>query len=295
MATESLQKQRLLGSNAVAIIPYSFIRDTSKPAPYRFSDHAGGENDAGVVQSAFEAKELGMMTVLKPQVFAGGSWPGDVEMKNEADWQAFFAYYHKWIRHYALLAEIHQMDVLCAGVEFAKATLSHEDEWRSLFRELRGLYQGNLTYAANWGPEFEKVGFWDDLDFIGLNCYYPLSKGDDPSREELKSNFDSVKTRITRVYEKYQKPIVFTEIGFRSINAPWKSPHAEGDDSRNEGHQQLCYEVVFEGIKGEPWCGGILWWKFPSYLGYQGFENDSFTPNHKQAEATVRDWFMKLP
>ncbi|HZJ21478.1 MAG TPA: glycoside hydrolase, partial [Pricia sp.] len=95
------------------------------------------------------------------------------------------------------------------------------------------------------------------------------------------------------VYNKFKKPIVFTEIGFRSINGPWKSPHAEGDDSFNPEHQRLCYEVVFEGIENQPWCGGILWWKFPSYLEYRGEENGAFTPNNKLAEETVREWFMK--
>lgn len=292
-ATEALAKMKSLGSNAMAIVPYSFIRDKNQPVPFRFSNNAGSENDESVVHSTFEAKKLGMTTVLKPQVFAGDSWPGDVEMFNEKDWEAFFNYYHKWIRHYAFLAEIHQMDVLCVGTEFAKATLSHEGGWRKIFQSLRGLYQGKLTYASNWGAEFEKVGFWDELDFIGLNCYYPLSKNDSPEKAELKANFDSVKAKIEKVYAKFQKPIVFTEIGFRSIDAPWKSPHAEGDDNFNAEHQQRCYEVVFEGIENEPWCGGILWWKFPSYLEYRGLENSAFTPNNKKAEATVRAWFLK--
>ncbi len=292
-ATESLTKMRSLGSNSMAIVPYSFIRDKNQAEPFRFSDNAGSENDEAVVHSTFEAKKLGMVSVLKPQVFAGNSWPGDVEMLNEKDWEHFFIYYHKWIRHYALLAEIHQMDVLCVGVEFAKATLNREEDWRKIFRSLRGLYQGNMTYAANWGSEFENVGFWDELDFIGLNCYYSLSKKDNPTKEELKANFDSVKTKIVRVHRKFGKPIVFTEIGFRSINTPWKIPHAEGDDSFNPAHQQLCYEVVLEGIANEPWCGGILWWKYPSYLEYRGKENSAFTPNNKMAEETVKKWFSK--
>ena len=292
-ATEALEKMKSLGSNAMAIVPYSFIRDKNKPTPFRFSDNAGSENDGSVIHSTFVAEKLGLTTVLKPQVFAGNSWPGDVEMLNEEDWKSFFKYYHKWILHYALLAEVHQMDALSVGVEFTKATLSHEEDWREIIRSLRGLYQGKMTYAANWGEEFEKVGFWDDLDFIGLNCYYPLSKNDNPDKAELKANFESVKTKIKKVYSKFKKPVVFTEIGFRSINEPWKNPHADGDDSFNAASQQLCYEVVFEGIENEPWCGGILWWKFPSYLEYRGTKNSAFTPNNKKAEETVREWFMK--
>lgn len=292
-ATEALEKQKTLGSNATAIVPYSYISDKNEPAPFRFSDHAGAENDEAVVHSAFEAKKLGMYTLLKPQVFAGGSWPGEIEMLNEQDWDHFFDYYFRWIRHYAFLAEIHGMDALCVGVEFTNATLSHEMEWRKIIHRLRGLYQGSLTYAANWGAEFENIGFWDELDFIGLNCYYPLSKNDEPTDEELKANFEKVKTKIKTVYQKFQKPIVFTEIGFRSIDMPWKNPHAEGDDSFNEEHQKRCYQVIYEGIEGEPWCNGILWWKFPSYLGYRGRENSAFTPNNKMAEETVRAWFLK--
>lgn len=292
-ATQAIEKMKSMGSNAMAIVPYSYIVDKNKPAPFRFSNNTGSENDEGVVHSSAEAKKLGMTNLLKPQVFAGNSWPGDVEMLNEEDWQSFFGYYHKWIRHYALLAEIHQMDALSVGVEFSKATLSHETEWRNLFRSLRGLYGGKLTYAANWGPEFEKVGFWDELDFIGLNCYYPLSKNENPSKAELKANFDSIKFKIAKVHAKFKKPIVFTEIGFRSINTPWKNPHAEGDDSFNPLHQQLCYEVVYEGIAKETWCSGILWWKFPSYLEHRGKENNDFTPNNKVAEETVKNWFSK--
>jgi len=130
------------------------------------------------------------------------------------------------------------------------------------------------------------------LDFIGINCYYPLSKKNVVSDAELQRNFKHIKDKIQTVYQKYQKPIVFTEIGFRSINAPWRNPHAEGDDTFNEEHQERCYKVILEGIQNEEWYGGILWWKYPSYLNYGGSENNSFTPNNKLAERTVQHYFL---
>ena len=291
MATQALEKQATLGANATAIVPYSYIRMDEPPTYLPISQNAGSENDQGVIHSAFEAKKLGMSTMLKPQVFFGNSWPGALDMKNEKDWALFFDYYYRWIRHYALLAEIHDMDMLCMGVEFSIATLTHEEEWTKMFRKVRKLYHGQMTYAANWGDEFEKVGFWNELDFIGLNCYYPLSKKDNPTNKELKQNFESIKKKIETVAQKYQKKIVFTEIGFRSINAPWKNPHAEGDDSFNEQHQERCYDVVFKGIQNADWCNGILWWKFPTYLNYRGRENSAFTPNNKTTEQVVKRFF----
>ena len=292
-ATQAIEKQKSMGSNSIAIVPYSFMRSDSIPDYIPINNWAGSENDAGVVHSAFEARELGMTSMLKPQIFFGRSWPGALEMKSEEDWNLFFDNYYRWIRHYAFLAEIHQIDMFCAGVEFSIATLNREDDWRKIFRKIRGLYQGQLTYASNWGEEFEKVGFWDELDFIGLNSYYPLSKNDNPTDEELRENFEKVKNKIKKVHSKFGKPVVFTEIGFRSMDMPWKNPHEDGDDSFNEEHQRRCYEIIFEGIQNEDWCKGILWWKFPSYLEYRGRENDAFTPNNKLTEETVKKWFLQ--
>ncbi len=291
LATQSIEKQADLGCNAVAIVPYSYMRDDQKPTPLPITNRPGSENDQGVIHSAYESKIRGMKTMLKPQIWLRGSWPGDIKMNNDSDWKQFYKNYHRWIRHYALLAEIHQIDMLCVGVEFVKSTLAHEDEWRGIFKNLRGLYSGQLTYAANWGDEFEKVQFWDELDFIGLNCYYPLSKKDNASKAELSKNFESVKKKIAKVYDKHHKPIVFTEIGFRSIDAPWKHPHAAGDDTYNDIHQDRCYQIILEGVQNEDWYGGILWWKFPSYLTYGGDANNSYTPNNKLAEKTIRKWF----
>lgn len=292
-ATESLVKQQQLGSNAMAIVPYSGIDDINTPAPFHFSNNAGGENDEAVVHSVATARNLGMYTVLKPQIFVGGSWPGGIHMATNADWDKFFEHYYRWIRHYAFLAEIHDIDALCIGVEFTKATLLRPDAWRKIIKLTRGLYSGKLTYAANWGEEFENIEFWDELDFIGLNSYYPLSKKDNPTNAEMAAKFDTIKTKIRKVYNRFKKPIVFTEIGFRSIDTPWKNPHAEADESINQKMQQRCYEIIFKGIENEPWCQGILWWKYPSYLEYRGVDNNAFTPNNKLADETVRKWFTK--
>ena len=139
-----------------------------------FARGVGDENDESVINVIYGARQLGMQSLLKPQVWLSrGSWSGFVEMDSPEEWERFFDYYYRWIRHYALLAEIHEVEALSIGVEFGKATLGHEEEWKKIFRKIRGIYGGQLTYCANWGEEFENLSFWDELDFIGLNCYYP--------------------------------------------------------------------------------------------------------------------------
>lgn len=296
MATESLKKQASLNANAAAIIPYSYIRNPQKPSYISISESPGNENDESIVHAAYQAKKLGMTTMLKPQIWLGrGSWPGDVEMQSEADWQQFFEHYYRWIRHYALMAEIYQMDILCIGTEFAKATVQREEDWRQLIQKIRKLYSGKITYAANWGEEFEQIAFWDELDYIGLDCYYPLSKKENPSKKELAASFKDVMGKIETVTTRYQKSLIFTEIGFRSIDAPWKNPHADGGDAAFNGdHQKLCYETVFESIQGKDWCQGLFWWKFPTDLQNMGWEQKGFTPNRKPAEVVIKKWFGRL-
>jgi hypothetical protein len=293
MADQALEKMIGLGVNAVAIVPYTFIRDPNKPAPFPVVQRAGTETDESVIQSAETAKKLGMAVLLKPQIWLGrGHWTGDLDMQTEEDWQAFFDHYGRWMIHYAMLAEIYQWDALCIGTEMVQTTLKREADWRRLIQKIRGIYNGKLTYAANWGEEFEKTGLWDDLDFIGLNCYYPLSTKDSPSDRELRKGFDGILKKIEKVYRRYHKPLFFTEIGFASLEAPWKKPHEDrGEVTSDFEGQRRCYETIFEGIAGKPWCGGILWWKFPSHLEERRRHDTDFSPYGKPAEKVVQQWF----
>lgn len=298
MATQSIEKQaNELNCKALAIVPYTFMENPNKPSFLQIANSSGDENDEGVAHSAYQAQKQGMAVMIKPQIWVGrGSWPGDINMSNEADWQQFIHYYYRWIRHYALLAEMYEMDALCVGTELSKTTLAREPDWRNLMGKLRGLYQGKLTYAANWGEEFEKVGFWDELDFIGLNSYYPLSTNQLASKEELNAGFVKVLEKAEKVQKRFNKPLIFTEIGFKSVQTPWLMPHEASNDAPYFGeHQKMCYEIVLRNIRDKPWIHGILWWKFPSYIEHRGIENDDFTPNRKPAEAVVKEWFAKMP
>ena len=292
-ATESLQHIHSIGSNAVAIVPYTGMRDHTKPAFLPHSNGPGTENDESIIHSLFEAKKLGMTTLIKPQVWLWNSWPGDVQMKSEEDWQQFFDYYYRWIRHYAMMSEMREADIFCLGVEFSHATLSHEKEWRAILKKIRGLFKGPITYAANWGQEFEKIELWEELDYIGINCYYPLSKKDSPTEKELKEGCELIMQKVNKVYEKYQKPILFTEIGFRSVEAPWQHPHEEaGSRNYNGAHQAQAYRITFEAIKGQPWCQGIFWWKWPTIMTNSGSNDRRFIPYKKPAEEVIKEYYQ---
>ena len=233
--------------------------DPQSPTNFRFSQRAGSENDESVIHTISQAKEQGLFTLLKPHVWISNSWPGEVEMTTEQDWNLFFEHYYQWISHYALMAEMHEVDVLCIGVEFAAATLRQENHWRDLIGKLRNVYSGHLTYAANWGDEFEQVTFWDQLDLIGLNCYYPLSNNSKSNQNMLERGFASVLDKVDIVKTRYNKPLLITEIGFRSVEAPWMSPHEEaGNKNFNEDDQAKAYSAVFQVLANTTVVDGVF-------------------------------------
>jgi hypothetical protein len=294
MAKESMERVRNLGSNVVAIVPYSWMGDPQSPTNFRFSQRAGSENDESVIHTISQAKEQGLFTLLKPHVWIHNSWPGEVEMTTEQDWNLFFEHYYQWISHYALMAEMHEVDVLCIGVEFTTATLKQENHWRNLIGKLRNVYSGHLTYAANWGDEFEQVTFWDQLDLIGLNCYYPLSNNSKSNQNELEHGFASVLDKVDKVKTRYNKPLLITEIGFRSVEAPWMSPHEEaGNKNFNEDDQAKAYSAVFQVLANTTVVDGIFWWKWPTNLEHRSEQDRRFVPYGKKSEKVIDHWFKQ--
>ncbi|MCR5889459.1 hypothetical protein LRS06_17120 [Hymenobacter sp. J193] len=233
------------------------------------SRHYWGESDAGIIQTAERARQRGISTLLKPHLWlrgGSGSWPGDINMTSPADWQQWFASYSLFILHYARLAEEHQLEALCIGTELQHASVGHETEWRTLIRQIRGVYHGQLTYAANWSGEFEQVPFWDALDFIGIQAYFPLSKTERPEKAALLQAWQEPLRRIKAIQRRFKKPVVFTEIGYKTTpdaaTEPWTWPDRRAVlTSADEATQAACYAAMFETFWPQKWFRGLFVWK----------------------------------
>ena len=102
--------------------------------------------------------------------------------------------------------------------------------------------------------------------------------------------------RIEAVCRRYDKSMIFTEIGFSSVEAPWQNPHLDGyDRPANDLHQARCYRVVLQNIADRPWCRGLFWWKWPTDLSQQGgYDGKSFQPNGNPAEKTVAEYYQRM-
>ncbi len=191
-AAQEIRRLRDLGANAIGLVPYGFVSKGST----RISYTSTGENDEGVSEAAFTAHQLGMKVMLKPQLWVPrGGFTGKIEFDNGDDLARWMRSYREYMLHYARLAELDQIDLLCIGTELEGMT-SDETAWRSLIADVRRVYHGPLTYAANWGLEFAGIRFWDALDYAGLNEYYPLAAAPSARAEELLPAADDLALKL---------------------------------------------------------------------------------------------------
>lgn len=291
---ESIKRMADLGVNAVSITPFTSMRDPKKPVPLRLWHNAGGENDESVIHATMTARSAGMRVMLKPHIWVSRSWPGEIEMQTTEDWDTFFRYYYQWLQHYAILAEMYNIELLCAGVEMGLATVGHEDRWRSMMKKIRKIYSGSIVYAPNWGWEFEQVTFWDAFDYIGVNSYYPLSESESATDDMLMEGAKQISDKMEHIAKRYGKDIIITEIGYKSSRGTWIKPY-DYRESRilDLEHQKRAYEAMLAALTGRTWLKGIYWWKWSTQLEHGGPENDDFTPNGKPAEQVVAKWYKE--
>lgn len=278
-AAGMLYELRKYGVNAVAIVPYGFGRRDSPVV--RFGMSRIMENDESVEWISKAAHARGLKVLLKPQLWIRGSYPGELNFESPEDRRKWFAQYRQFVEHYASLGRKIQADAFCIGVEFAHLT-KYEKEWRALIARARQLYGGPMLYAANWGAEFEGIRFWDELDYLGVNLYYPL-----PDSLDL----TPIVRRVEAVQRRYRRPVIFTEAGFSSLVDPHRKPWDETPRRLSPEDQARCYEAVFRAFYRKPWLGGMYWWKVGSN-GFGGPEDGSHTPWRKPAMEVVGKWFL---
>jgi hypothetical protein len=287
-----LERLASLGASAVAVVPYTYFTRGDLPTTLPILRSPLKENDESVVRVIQTAHRLGMTVMLKPQIQA--VWPGDITMRSDASWGKFFVHYERWIRHYAMLAELNKVELLCVGVELVQATDGHEDAWRQMAGRLRRIYSGELVYAANWGEEFERLEFWDAFDYLGVNAYYPLSLELDPSDAELTAGARQVVDGLHRVQQRHGKPLLITELGSASVPAAWREPWKDSARGGADPKAQArTLEALLGALNGQHWIAGAFLWKWPSGPAYGGPWDRSHILAGKPAERVMAQWMKR--
>jgi hypothetical protein len=276
-ARRMLRQLPSYGINAIALVPYGW--SSSNPPRVRIGGGPNSwESDEGVEELARRAHSLGMKVMLKPAIWDSYK----LELPSAQDRAAWFDQYRLFLEHHARLAAKIHADVFFVGGEFNHLS-QYDAEWRNLIGRARAIYPGPLVYGANFGQEFESIRFWDALDDIGLQEYYPLP--DNLSTEALVE-------KVEAVQKKYGKLVIFTEAGFPASQAANRRPWEDGKGGKvAPADQARCYEAILRAFYNQPWFSGVYWWKVGTD-GDGGPEDGSLTPWGKPAMGVVKRWYL---
>jgi hypothetical protein len=237
-------------------------------------------------------KKRKLKMMLKPQLWISPhSWPGNIDFKTSDEWKAWFLSYERWLIHYTILAEYLQADLLCIGTELVQATLKHPELWRSLIKRIRQIYSGPIVYAANYGKEFEGISFWESLDYVGLDNYYPVRSNTHEGIVEMKQGFEKQREKIQEIAEKYNKPVLFTEIGYMANIGAGMGSREYDFPEYNQDLQAECYRLAMETYWHQTWFAGMYFWKWFSDPNDRGIKADPHSPHGRPAGEIMARWY----
>jgi Glycoside Hydrolase Family 113 len=285
-----------LNANYAAIMPFGFVRNLKHPdIIFDTNRQWYGETKAGAKQYIEVLKTKHIKIMLKPQIWVWrGEFSGHIKMNSEENWKILETSYSKFILDYAQVAQDYNVELFCIGTELEKFIENRPEYWKQLIAEIKTVYKGKLTYAANW-DEYKRTPFWSDLDYIGIDAYFPVSDNKTPTVEDCKAGWQEHKALIQTYSKQFNKPVIFTEFGYRSVDFTGKEPWKSDRDITqvNLEAQTNATKALFEEFWNEDWfAGGFIWKWYHNHHSAGGENNTRFTPQNKPVEDVVREAYL---
>jgi hypothetical protein len=252
--------------------------------------------DSDLIHAISRAHSLGLKVMLKPHLDLWkdpSHWRGEIglDFDSEKEWEEWFSSYQRFIEHFAELAEKNRADQFCVGTELV-GTSHRASDWRLVVSRVRALYSGPIVYAANHSGEEISLTWWDAVDFIGVDAYYPLANNKTPTHQDLMAAWKPHVEQLAALAAKWQKPLLLTEIGYRSLDGAASQPwNWQISGEVDLGEQAICYRAAIEAFSQQPWFRGIFWWSWGPDPLEGGPADDGYTPHRKPAEDILRAWF----
>lgn len=249
------------------------------------------------------AHSLGFKLFVKPHVWISnhseGKWRSDIYPTNDKNWELWKKSYTNFILRYAKLAQQAHAEMFCIGTEFSRLSVEKPLFWKKLIQDVKRIYFGKITYAANWYNEYEEIVFWKDLDYIGIQAYFPLTKSESPSVKHISQGWNDYLPTIQAVHKKYNRKVLFTEIGYKSTTDSaidpwaWVNDPSSTDKLLSTETQANCYTAFFNTIWAKEWFAGAHIWQLRSDYkkNNKSVKNLDFTPLGKPAETIIAKGF----
>jgi hypothetical protein len=269
-------------------------------------------SDSSLVHAIQKAHELNIKVALKPMVdIVDGSWRGEIQ---PSSWTLWFQNYRNFINYYAVFATTNDVELFEVGTELRSAQ-SYESQWRQVISEVRTRFSRNITYAANWDsysifsrlPSYA-VRFWDALDYVGVDAYFPLTNSYSPTVQQLISAWSystasgwwgtgkNWTNEMYLTYAQFGKQIIFTEIGYYSQDGTNTQPWTGFSPSHQIDLQEQadCYQAALEYFKSKAWFNGWFWWDWQTDPDAGGPLDNWYTPQNKPAQDVLNYYYSVI-
>jgi hypothetical protein len=289
---ENISALERVNCNWIAQSPFAFGALNSPNLKFDPINSWWGESDLGVTTTTQLARIRGIKTMLKPQLWLRGSYTGDFTLSSENDWQIWEQDYFNYMMHHAKLANELNIEMLCIGTEMRLTIKNRPVFWNNLIDEIRKVYRGKLIYAANW-DDYQEVTFWEKLDYIGINGYFPLSNSTTPSVAEIVKNWQPIINNIDNYRKNLNKEVIFTEIGYKSLDQAAYEPWNPISKTVNIQAQSNAFRGFFEAFANKKtwFMGAFLWKWYPKNETAGGLYDTDYTPQNKPSEKIIKKCF----
>jgi|GEM_PF-4327902 len=284
---ESMQDLRQIGANTVAI-------DVHWPA----------SGDTGAPDTTLIGSRLDMVLPVVESAQENGL---DVFLRSNVDFDSsrISADFNRdWINNYRLILNgvadfANENDVALVSIGSNLHAMENTDVLGSMVRNVRERYRGDVTYSANFLPSeslgggFREVSWWDELDFVGVNAFPPLTFDFNAIPEELNAGAEGLADELQSWLTTNQpnKKLIFTSTGYRSVDGGSVFPLDRAGDRVDLEEQADAYSAVLSTFTSREWWGGSFWtgWDADPRAGGPG--DNGFTPQNKPAEAVLAESF----
>jgi len=224
-----------------------------------------------------------------------GQWRAFIRA-NDTD--AWFTSYGSLVNRYAAVAQSASASQMIIGTELSSMTVSSNTaRWENLIAGVRSNFSGSLTYSAQrmgYMSDAQSLGFWPQLDKIGISAYYGL--GNDSSVAALHNAWNQYNQQeVSVLAARYGKPVVFTEVGYVSRSGATVDPGTGYllTTPVNTGLQSNAYQALFQYWANDPNIGGVFFWDWSSDPNAGGLTDGGYTPQNKPAQGVMKQWFTQ--
>lgn len=265
-AKATLRRVHDRGASHVTLTPFWAVDDAGgnevEPAPEDLP------TAAAVEAAARAAGDEGLRVIIQPHGTIGNSPSQYIGDLDPGDRETFFRSYRSMLRRWAELADRVEADVLVIGTQLDQL-VGETESWNAVIEDVRSVFDGRLTYAANTPYGIENVTFWDELDLIGVENTLETEPGSAAAiQKALQDSLSVFETPATDT----GKQVLFTFLGFPDRADAARVYSADAHGARDLAAQAAAAEGTLRALAGRRWMAGAVWARYSADQGEERAE-----------------------